>query len=351
MRRGPRLLLLAVLLLVGGHALLWRWAEQQMEHGLAVQVAQWRSRGWTVAVGTPAWGGWPLHARLTVPDVALSGSGGPPGGVAWTAQRVVLDVALVHPRTLVVDIAGRQSLRLGPGPALAFTAASAEARVPLVPGVPPHSIDLVVAGWQTEPPAARLTAARVSLHLEEQPGAAQGEPAVSAVLDAADITLPPAGAGRTWALGEHIASVAVEAALTGPLSRLPDPQARAEAWRDAGGTVAVRRLALRWGKLDLDGTATLALDEALQPMGTATVRMSGQAETLDALAGAHVLAPAAAQAAKAVLALLARTPPGGGRPEVAVPLALQDRVLTMGRIPLLRLPLLLWPQLVWSTAG
>jgi hypothetical protein len=63
-----------------------------------------------------------------------------------------------------------------------------------------------------------------------------------------------------------------------------------------------------------------------------------------------VVTSQAARAAKAVLALMAQTPKAGGPPEVDVPLVLRDRVLTMGRIPLLRLPQLLWPDLVWSTA-
>lgn len=352
MRWRPRAaaVVLVVALLAGGHFLLWRWAEIQLEQGLAQQIGMWRAQGWRVATGTPVRGGWPLHARLSVPTVALAGAFGPPGGIAWSAPRVVLDVALLRPHQLVVEIAGEQHLRIGPGPAIPVQAEQARTVIPLEPGVPPTGLDLTLIGLRVGPPGAALRAAHATLGLSEPPAATPGAPALSVVLQADAVTLPPAPGGASWALGGTIASLSLAADVNGPLSAIADPQARAEAWRDGGGTVAVRRLALRWGPLDLDGTATLGLDGALQPIGTAQLRLIGQAQTLDALAAGHVLAPQVARAAKAVLALMAQTPKAGGPPEVDVPLALRDRTLTMGRIPLLRLPQLLWPNLVWSTA-
>lgn len=341
---------LLVALLAGGQFLIWRWAEAQLEQGLAQQIGFWRAQGWRVATGTPERGGWPLHARLSVPTVALAAEFGPPGGVAWSAPRVVLDVALLHPRSLVIDIIGEQQVRIGPGPAIPVQAEQARTVIPLEPGVQPHGLDLALTGLRAGAPGERRLAAHAKLGLTEQPDAAPGQPALSVTLDADTVTLPPAPGGAAWALGETVASLSLAADVTGPLSAIPDPQARAEAWRDGGGRLAVRRLALRWGPLVLDGSATLALDGALQPIGTARLRLIGQAQTLDALAAGHVVTPQVARAAKAVLALMAHTSKGGGPPEVDVPLTLHDRVLKMGQIPLLRLPRLLWPNLVWSTS-
>jgi len=50
-------------------------------------------------------------------------------------------------------------------------------------------------------------------------------------------------------------------------------------------------------------------------------------------------------AANAVLALLERVPEGGGSPVVEVPLAIQDRTVTVGNIPLAKLPMVIWPDL------
>jgi Uncharacterized protein conserved in bacteria (DUF2125) len=118
---------------------------------------------------------------------------------------------------------------------------------------------------------------------------------------------------------------------------------RAAAWRDAGGTLEIQRLAVNWGPLDLTGSATLALDDQLQPMGTGSARVIGYAETLDALAARGAISRSAATAAKAVLSLLAHAPADGSPPDVKVPLTLQYRTLSMRQVPLLRLPELDWP--------
>jgi hypothetical protein len=99
-----------------------------------------------------------------------------------------------------------------------------------------------------------------------------------------------------------------------------------------------------WGPLNLDGSATVALDEHMQPMGAGTARIAGYAATLDALVATHVINARAALAAKAVLGLMARTPADGGAPVVEVPLTLQDGALSVGRIPLGRMPELSWPD-------
>jgi hypothetical protein len=78
-------------------------------------------------------------------------------------------------------------------------------------------------------------------------------------------------------------------------------------------------------------------------MGTGTLHLRGQGEALDAMAAGHVITPAAARAAGAVLGLLAHAPPDGGAPVVDVPLTLRERTLAMGLMPLARVPELVWP--------
>ncbi len=165
---------------------------------------------------------------------------------------------------------------------------------------------------------------------------------------AQSIALPEPMPGEIWPLGRRLASVAFEVAASG---RLPPPAASGPwldaaslaAWRDSGGAVAVRRLAVGYGPLGVSGGGRLTLDAQLQPRGEAALTVLGYTETLDALVAAHVVTGHAAQAAGAVLALLARPPVGGGAPEVALNLVLRDRVLTAAGFPLLRLPALTWP--------
>jgi len=98
-----------------------------------------------------------------------------------------------------------------------------------------------------------------------------------------------------------------------------------------------------WGPFGLTSSATLALDDQLQPMGSGSGRLAGYAETLDRLAAGGILTKSAATAAKAVLSLMAGTGDGDVPSEVDVPLTLQYRTLSMRQVPLARLPELDWP--------
>jgi hypothetical protein len=118
--------------------------------------------------------------------------------------------------------------------------------------------------------------------------------------------------------------------------------ARAAAWRDGGGTLELRGLTMRWGPVAAAAAATLALDDALQPAGAGTLRLTGAAEAVDALAEAGLIERRAAGAARALLPLMARRPADGGPPTLDVPVTLERRALALGRIPVTRLPLLDW---------
>jgi hypothetical protein len=349
MRRRRRLwiILLAIpALLLAADTLYWRLAVRNLEDGLATWLAERRASGWTATVGQPVRGGWPLAATLTVPGVVLQG-GAPdiPGGLAWRTDRLVLRVALVRPGLLEVASEGMQRLRLGNGPEIPYTAGQLHMTLPLQSGAPPQSAAIAAQGLRAGMPnggdaTSSLTIGSLALHLDFRPAAQAGEVALGFSLAAESVGVP---APFARSLGPRIASLALEGALDGPVPGAPGLQERASAWRDGGGTLEIQRLAVAWGPLDLTASATIALDEQQQPMGTGSARVVGYAETLDALAAHGLIGKSAATAAKAVLSLLAHTPEDGGPPDVEVPLTLQYRTLSMRQVPLLRLPELDWP--------
>ena len=344
-RRWRRILVwlgLVAAVLVAGDVLLWRWSEAQLRDGFAAWAAAQRAEGYTVTSGPARTSGWPLAAEMTISDLSLSG---PlvdlPISVTWTAQSVSLRIGLLHPRTLLISVAGDQHLRLGGGLDLPFTADAQQMTIPLQPGVPAHSAALEVTQLHAGGALAGLTVAHLRADSDLKPAALQGEPALSLTASATNIALPQSPQLR-WPLGPTIASVTLNASVTGPMPLTPTLIARAIGWRDGGGTFEVQHATLQWGPLDLSGSATIALDEHLQPMGAATAKIKGYVATLDAFAAGHLIPPQAAMAAKAVLGLMAHTPEGGGQPEVEVPLTLQNRTLALGRIPLARLPEFSW---------
>src|SRR6476619_1320576 len=116
MRRRRRLwivLLASPLVLLAADTLYWWIAISNLEHGFAAWQAERRAAGWSEQHGTPIRGGWPLAATLTVPSMSLA-RGGPdiPGRLTWSADRLILRVALARPTRLEIAAEGRQRLRL-----------------------------------------------------------------------------------------------------------------------------------------------------------------------------------------------------------------------------------------------
>ncbi len=108
-----------------GHTLMWRAASHRLAEGFAAWLAGRRAQAWVAATGTPVSGGWPDRVTLTAPDIFLSG-GEPdiPGGLVWSADRIVLTVDLADPRELHLAVQGMQRLRVAGAPEIAMTADS-----------------------------------------------------------------------------------------------------------------------------------------------------------------------------------------------------------------------------------
>ena len=333
MRRKLTILLpcLVLVMLGAGHTAAWFAASRYLEIGFNDWVANRSAAGWQIEAGTPVRGGWPLAASLTVPDLALSA--GPQhalGRVSLHAERVVLSLTMTSPDRLGIDLNGGGSVQVAPGPEVPFSADRLHVEVPLGRSAPAPAVVL-------EARTLRAPGLTVGLLTGQVVGAASP----TLTLSAEAIDLPP---NIPWAFGPHISSFAVDAGVRGGL---PPPGAlpvMAEAWRDAGGALDITHLALGWGPLGVAATAHLGFDGALQPVGTADLRVIGYAKALEALAKQRLITKDAAMAATAVLTLLSRPPTNGGAPEVEVPLTLHDRTLSMGQTPLLHVPELVWPK-------
>jgi hypothetical protein len=338
--------LAAIVLLAAAHFALWRTEAAQLQAGFAAWLAERRAAGWTAQAGGEELGGWPLAATLSVAGVSLQG-GEPdiPGGMAWSTERLELRIDLWSPGALELRASGAQHLRVAGLPDIPYTADAMTALLPLAADTPPHAASLTVrdlrAGLPMWGPSAAVTVGLVQADVAIKPDAPAGEAALTYHIGTEAIALP---AVRSWPLGDRISSLSSDGAIDGPVPLARGLVPRATAWRDGGGTFEVRDFAMGWGPLGMSGAATIALDAHLQPMGTGRLRLVGYAEALDALTGGHVLTSGTAVAIKAVLSLLATTPPGGGPAEVAVPLTLQNRTLSMRQVPLLRLPEIIWPE-------
>jgi hypothetical protein len=348
-RLAFRSLLGAALLLAligAGHALVWRSMASQLQDGFTAWTEGRRAQGWRVEHAPPVRGGWPLSATLTLSQFRLAGGGATlPGGMDWQAEALTLRLSLPRLDRLVVEMPGRHRLRLAQAE-WPFAADRLIAELPIERHVLPREAALEAERLRVGTVSGTIEAQRAWLTVETRTTAIEGEPAVSLHGEAEAVQLPaPAGTipPLLASLGRTLQALRLDLALTGPVPPGRSPATRAEAWRDGGGTLELRGLELRWGPVSAASTATMTLDDALQPMGAGTLQLSGADEALDAAAAAGLLTPRGAGTARTVVRLLSRSPAEGGPPRLDVPLTLEDRTLTLARIPLIRLAAWDWP--------
>ena len=306
MMRGRYWIVLAAVpaVLLAADVIFWRIAAERLRGGLQDWIAAQRSQGWEIESGPAALGGWPRAASVLVPSLHMRHTGTDlPGIFEWASSGLVLSVPLYLPTAVDVSFRGPQHLRIGTVPETVVTGDTMAAAVPLGRDAP-TSFNVHAIGLRVEPAAgpwhvtAGLLNARAAL---SGSGASQG---IDFAISAEAIALP---SGFKWALGRNISSLSADGRLNGPFPPGGTIAAQARAWRDNGGSLEISHLAMGWGPLGLTSSATLALDDQLQPMGSGNARVVGYADALDRLAAAGMLTKSAAIAAKAVLSLMAGT--------------------------------------------
>jgi hypothetical protein len=345
MRRRPWVIIAAgVLLLLVGHTVYWRAMAERLRAGYQAWLNGQVAQGWVVGSGQASIGGWPVAASVTVPNLTLRHAGPTiPGSVNVASAGVTLAVSLFDPTVLTLSLTGPVHVRAGDLPDVIVTGDVAAVSVPLR-AAGDLSVGVHASGLRLEAAtgAWHVTVGLVDAEarIAAAPPADQSQPAATFTVRSEAIALP---SGVKWPLGPNISSLSVEGSLNGRLPESDDMRRWAEAWRDGGGSLEIRHLTMGWGPLGLTSSATLALDDQLQPMGSGNGRFVGYAEALDKMAAAGMLTKSAATAAKAVLSLMAGTSDTDQPPSVDVPLTLQYRTLSMRQVPLVRLPEVDWP--------
>ncbi len=328
----------------------WLVIADRLESGVEGWVRDRRAEGWTATHGPVAVAGFPLRWRARIERPRLSRArGAPPGGFFWSGPWIELGWAPWAVRIVTLRSAGAHELgRAGDdGMRFRLAAAGITGRLGFGDSGAVERIDVGGDAIVLTPPGAlaggkpfrvNRMVLRVNLRPDAAPTPGTPAPSLALEIDILGLTLPKTV--RT-ALGHTIGRIAGQATVMGtiPAGR---PAAALTAWRDQGGVVEISRLSLGWGALTVKGSGTLALDIGLQPIGAMTARIAGYAETIDRLSAAGTLGRGQGLVAKLALGVLARTPEGGGRPEVEVPVSVQNRMLTVGPVPLLRLPRIDW---------
>lgn len=344
MRRRNWVGIVAILgVLVLADVVYWRIVAERVRAGYEAWVVTQISEGWEVKSGPVSIGGWPVSAGITIPTLMLRHAGVPiAGDVNVAFAGLSLSVPLFDPTMLSLSPTGPIHVKVGNQPDVIILGDRATALIPLLQdrglSIALHAnqlrLEAATGAWHA---TIGLLNGQVQIAATAPPRSS--EPTAVFVLTSEAIALP---AGVNWPLGTNISSLTVDGRVTGPLPKAGDIGHWATAWRNGGGALDIAHLTMGWGPLGLALSATLGLDDSLQPMGSGNARVVGYADTLDRLAAAGMLTKSAALAAKAVLSLMAATSDLNESATVDVPLTLQSRTLSMHQVPLIRLPEVDW---------
>lgn len=299
------LFLVLLALLGGGAYFVWQQATDRLESELAAWVRARSAEGWRIALSPPVRTGFPLSAGLRLDNLRLDS----PMGLGWRAERATLALHPQDLRQLHLTFDGEQALVHMNG---------------------------------STPIRQRALAARI--RLDGQGGTLEGEGLrigestevgrLSAEVFNTAVNIRANGFGTEGLPRFDVVHV------TGRLTR--PPLATVAAWRDSGGALSVERGEFRTGEVIANLTATLTLDQALQPEGRGNLQLSGVQEAVTLLANAGMIVPNQVPVLRTVLGLAARVPPEGGPPRIDAPLELRNRRLTAARLPITTLPAIEW---------
>ena len=333
-----RLILVAVLVVVlGGYSAFWFIVAGQIENGIGEWAESLRPHNVDLSWRTIGVGGFPLAFRAEAQDVLLRD----PALTEPAEVRVPRLAATAHPwnlrqwrlaapegLTASFGPPAKPSVKLSAREASGMVAPAAASGVKVQIGLDDAAVDsgVRVGARQVE----------LSLSLPQHPPKSSDERAIAVALAVRELTVPAVPAPLRNPLDE----IVLAAALMGPVPTAPPRQA-ATAWRDAGGTLALERVALRWGTLAVTGSGTMALDAELQPIGAFSAAVEGYDELLTALVGAGRVRSNDAGLARMALGFLAKPGPGG-RPQIAAPFTIQDGQMLLGPVKLGPAPRIPW---------
>ena len=343
MRRSTRLgLLIAIVLLVtavGGYTAFWFVVAGHIADGIGQWAESLRPHKLDLAWRAIRVGGFPLALRVELTDVVLTDQ-----ALAGPAQvRAPSLTANAQPwnfRRWRLAAPGGLGASLGPPeqPTARLAAQQASGSVAInADGSAAIRLELVEP---TADAGVRLAAKGADLRvtLPPHPPQSHDEPAAQFGLDVHALTLPVVPAP----LRNPLDDIALRITVMGPVPAAPPRQA-ATAWRDAGGTLELEHLAVRWGGLAVNGSGTVALDDQLQPVASFSGGIEGYDELLKALVAAGRLRANEANMARLALGFLAQRGPDG-RPQISTPFTIQDRQMFLGPARLGPAPRIDWPD-------
>jgi hypothetical protein len=334
MRRAIVILSAVLALAWGGYSAYWLYTAQRLAASIGPWAEARRADGYTLQWRALEVEGYPAAFRLRFADARVSGvrplpfTATMPLLTGKTAPWELTHWQLEAPQGMSVEM---------PGAGEAVTAAALDGSLGFG-AAEGTDVDVTLHGIAAGGVVSgmHVNDATVHLTIPAKPPQSHRDAAIAAAIRLAKITLP-------WQLppfGSDIEAVQLAATVKGAMPSGTLRQAL-DAWRADGGTVELEDGALRWGKLAVKTSGTLALDAALQPVGALTATIEDHTAIVDAAVASGNLPADNANFVKIFLGLMAR-PGEDGKKRLTLPLSLQNDRIFLGPAQIARLPLFTW---------
>jgi hypothetical protein len=341
MTRQARILaaIALVIVLTGGYTAYWFYVAAQLEKGIDGWAASQRQAGLTISFERDAVAGYPVAFRTTFrqPHIAGAIAG---QSFDWHGPDVEVRVSPLDLHALNLSAPGHHAIALAAGLAT-LDAAVLTVRLGLDGGGQLSSLALGFSDAKATLPDGRSVAAAsgdASLGLAASPPKSDTDPLLQFAASTTRLQPPE---GTVLLTADPVGDARIAGTVKGPMPIAPLRQALA-AWRDAGGTVDVTSFAVAQATLSVTGSATVALDDSLQPVVAANLKARELADTIDLLASQRRIYPEDALKMKLFVKGAERDAPGGYK-EVATGLTVQGGYLAWGPFKLAKVPPIQWP--------
>jgi len=333
-----------------GYTTYWFLAAEAIEDRIAGWSEAQREHGWQLAATDTDISGFPTRFYVTLREPVVTAE---QDGWSWRGERLLAELRPWDFDEIILYVNGKSLVRLKDGSEwreMDWHVEDGQAKLMLTDDRRVSDIALDMKSVRVEgllaggPASAERVRAQSLLSLAPAAGGTGAADAISEVIKAAvnleRVELPEdVGEG----LGPSIDHLTFDASWVGPMPAEAKRDA-IMAWRDAGGTIELNSLDLRWGPLGVVTQGTLALDQELRPMGALTADIVGYGDVIDALILSDVIPLGDAFMAKVAFNVMAEK--AEGKPPVLrrVPLTAQGGDLYVGPVQFAKLPPLDLPQ-------
>ncbi|MCW8914588.1 MAG: DUF2125 domain-containing protein [Magnetovibrio sp.] len=319
---------------------LWAFAWYAASAWVKAEITDWvdlqRSRGAVVNYTKLDTTGFPSAITVIVTDPVFQGAAFG-RALSWKSDQVRVSAKPWMPWRLNVVASGKHDLSFDDGAQSWRGVAEYLSIQTVLGGIWPQSLDLDVRGL-TLGGTTDVVMEALRLKAQHDPDTQVGGTGLALSIVGSGLSLPGV---LPQPLGPVISVVDIDARVTGAV--IPDlGLGMIPHWQSSGGMVKLDRVKFRSDPVGVAAGGTVSLTKELQPEGALTAKIEGLFQMMEILRAKGYVSDGNAIVATMALSALSKRPPGGGPASINVSVTVQDGMLSLGPLKVMKMPKFNW---------